>query len=179
MKKDLPISQRLIISVYDHTGEWAKPYINAGYPVILWDKKHEGDIIQYWGTLIDDIIEAAEAGYFPYGILAAPPCDDFAVSGARWFAKKDASTERCGERGEYCDNTVDLHVLLVECVMLLKEQAEHFTGHKIKFWALENPVGRIEKLVPSIKPYRKMSFNPCDFGDPYTKKNNSLGRVQY
>jgi len=37
---------------------------------------------------------------------------------------------------------------------------------KPKFWALENPVGRLNRWLG--KP--KMYFNPCDFGDPYTKK---------
>lgn len=160
---------RLIISIYDYTGEWAKPYIEAGYPVMLWDGKHEGDIIKNWGRLIADIMNAIEAGYYPYGLLAAPPCDDFAVSGARWFKIKDASTVRCGDN-DIASNTVDLHVLLVECVFLLMETIEQLTGHKFQFWVTENPVGRIETLVPRLKPFRKLLFNPCDYGDPYTKK---------
>ena len=37
-----------------------------------------------------------------------------------------------------------------------------------KWWVLENPVGRLQKLRPILgKPYY---FNPSDFGDPYTKK---------
>lgn len=166
---DADVSSKLIISLYDYTGAWAQPYIDAGYPVILWDLKHEGDIIQYWGMLIGEIENAVEAGYFPYGLLSAPPCTDFAVSGAKHFAKKDASKERAGHK-DIADNTVDLHVILVECVLLLIEQVEQLTGHRFKFWAMENPVGRIERLCPSIKQYRKMLFNPCDYGDPYTKK---------
>lgn len=34
------------------------------------------------------------------------------------------------------------------------------------FWCLENPVGRLVRFLG--KP--RMYFNPCDFGDPYTKK---------
>jgi hypothetical protein len=34
------------------------------------------------------------------------------------------------------------------------------------FWALENPVGRLVHYLG--KPV--MYFNPCDYGDPYTKK---------
>lgn len=41
------------------------------------------------------------------------------------------------------------------------------------FWALENPVGRLQKLRPQLgKPWY---FNPCDFGDPYTKKTGLWG----
>ena len=35
-----------------------------------------------------------------------------------------------------------------------------------KWWCLENPVGRLSQYLG--KP--KMYFNPCDYGDPYTKK---------
>jgi hypothetical protein len=163
------IEERLIVSLYDYTGEWAKPYVKAGYPVILWDGKKEGDIIRNWGFLISEIETAVENGYYPYGLLAAPPCYDFAVSGARWFELKDSSKERCGHK-DIADNSVDLHILLVEIVFEFMHQVKHFTGHSFKFWALENPVGRIERLVPHLKQFRKLLFNPCDYGDPYTKK---------
>jgi hypothetical protein len=39
------------------------------------------------------------------------------------------------------------------------------------FWALENPVGRLSRFYGSPKMY----FNPCDFGDPYTKKTGLWG----
>ena len=40
------------------------------------------------------------------------------------------------------------------------------------FWALENPVGRLAHYLG--KP--KMYFNPCDYGDPYTKKTCLWGK---
>ncbi len=170
--------EKLIISLYDYTGAWVNPYVKAGYPVLLWDKKIEGDIIECWGSLIGVVENAIDAGYYPYGLIAAPPCDDFAVSGARWFKIKDESFERCGYK-DICGNSVDMHVLLVECVLLLMEQIKQLTGHEFTFWALENPVGRIEKLVPSIKPFRKLLFNPCDFGDAYTKKTILWGNFNH
>lgn len=43
------------------------------------------------------------------------------------------------------------------------------------FWVIENPISRIHTLVPEIgKP--KMYFNPCDFGEPYTKKTALYGK---
>lgn len=165
----IPIENRLIVSLYDYSTEWARPYYKAGYPTFVWDKKHEGDIIKYWGSLIDYTENAVEAGYIPYGLLTAPPCDDFACSGARWFAAKDASVERCGDN-DIADNSVDLHVILVDCVLEYMSQVKHFTGYEFKFWALENPVGRIERLVPWLKDHKKHIFDPCDYGDPYTKK---------
>ncbi|MCK4817511.1 hypothetical protein KA005_17205, partial [bacterium] len=40
------------------------------------------------------------------------------------------------------------------------------------FWALENPVGRLVHYLG--KP--KMYFDPCDYGDPYTKKTCLWGK---
>ena len=34
------------------------------------------------------------------------------------------------------------------------------------FWCVENPVGKMKKFLGKPKLY----FNPCDYGDPYTKK---------
>jgi len=42
------------------------------------------------------------------------------------------------------------------------------------FWALENPVGRIHKLIPELgKPW---FFQPNWYGDPYTKKTGIYGK---
>jgi hypothetical protein len=38
--------------------------------------------------------------------------------------------------------------------------------HQPKFWALENPVGRLKDYLG--KP--AMYFHPYEYGDPYTKK---------
>ena len=42
------------------------------------------------------------------------------------------------------------------------------------FWALENPVGRLPTLAPDLG--RPWYWQPCDFGDPYTKKTGLWGR---
>jgi hypothetical protein len=43
--------------------------------------------------------------------------------------------------------------------------------HKPKFWALENPVGRISAYLGAPALW----FQPCDYGDPYTKKTGLWG----
>ena len=160
-----PESNKLIISLYDYTTEWVQPYIKAGYPVICWDEKVEGDILENFGSLLMKIEQAIEAGYIPYGILAAPPCTDFAQCGSQWWAKKDAEV-----RVDDYWNGVDYHVAYVDMVHILTEWIKDHSPEPLNFWVMENPVGRIEKLVPWIKPYRKMVWNPCDYGDAYTKK---------
>lgn len=38
------------------------------------------------------------------------------------------------------------------------------------WWALENPVGRLKRLRYKELGEPRLIFDPCDFGDPYTKK---------
>ena len=82
-----------------------------------------------------------------HGILAAPPCTHLAGSGARWWADK----------GE--DALLESLAIVDAClrVVLVTQPV---------WWCLENPVGRLVHYLG--KP--KMYFNPCDYGDPYTKK---------
>ena len=82
-----------------------------------------------------------------HGILAAPPCTAFAGSGARWWAEKGDAALLEGL------SIVDACVRLVAAL-------------KPQWWCLENPVGR---LVRYLGPWR-MTFQPWEYGDPYTKK---------
>lgn len=88
-----------------------------------------------------------------HGILAAPPCTHFAASGARWWAEKGTAPLLEGL------SVVDACIRVV-----------HFT--RPRWWALENPVGRLVHYLG--KP--RMYFNPCDYGDPYTKKTALWGQ---
>lgn len=82
-----------------------------------------------------------------YGVLAAPPCTHLAGSGARWWAEKHPSA-------------------LLEAISVVDACLRFVVICKPEFWCLENPVGRLVHYLG--KP--KMYFNPCDFGDPWTKK---------
>jgi hypothetical protein len=156
-------NSKLILSLYDYTGKWAQPYIDAGYPVMLWDKKIEGDILEGFSYLL---MQIEDSGYQVHGILAAPPCTDFCVSGARWWPEKDKPKPGY----EPFDSETELSEALVRIVMHLVDIL------KPKFWVLENPIGRIEAIIPELSFFRRMSFNPCDFGDPYTKKTILWGQ---
>lgn len=151
---DSNVSEKLILSHFDYTGNWAKPWIEAGYPVMLWDLKCEGDILDLheYGRWIN--------GYekFVYGMLFAPPCTEFAVSGARWWADKDR------DHPERLLTAIEL-ANMCHCLATLVEIFPN-----LAFWALENPVGRIETCVPELKGLKRLTFDPCDYGDAYTKK---------
>lgn len=82
-----------------------------------------------------------------YGVLAAPPCTHLAGSGARWWK----------EKGE---------AALLESLSIVDACLRIVVMWQPRFWALENPIGR---LVQYLGP-PEMYFDPCDYGDPYTKK---------
>lgn len=128
-------STKIILDLCGGTGSWSKPYKEAGYYVINVTTP-EYDVRKYIPP--DNV----------YGILAAPPCTDFTVSGAQYWKAKDKD-----------GRTIDSMGIVMACLMIIAKCQP-------KFWVLENPVGR---LVHWIGKYR-MTFNPCDYGDPYTKK---------
>ncbi len=88
-----------------------------------------------------------------YGILAAPPCTHLAVSGARWWKQKG-------------ENALFEGLAIVDACMRIILLSNPV------FWCLENPVGRLGKYlgVPQFK------FDPCDFGDAYTKRTYLWGK---
>jgi len=83
-----------------------------------------------------------------YGILAAPPCTDFSGSGAQYWKTKDV------------DGRTLSSLSMIDACMRITAVSNPV------FWCLENPVGRLKKWLGPPAMY----FNPCDYGDPYTKK---------
>lgn len=151
-------ADRVVLSFFDRTGAWSQPWEDAGYQVFRFDIQTDavvGDVnnfgVEFFGDLFGDF-----EGLDIYAVLAACPCTDFAGSGARHFAAKDA------------DGRTELSV---ELVRQTKRAIEYF---KPIVWAIENPVGRIESLA-DLPPWR-LSFDPCHLGDPYTKRTLIWGR---
>lgn len=148
---------KTILSLFDYTGNWARPYLDAGYNVICLDIKHGIDINDF---NVDYLIHEMDINEV-YGILAACPCTEFASSGARWFDKKDKDGRT------------------QKAVELVKKTLNTIEFYDPEFWVIENPVGRIGKLVPEldVKPFY---FNPCDYAkgyddEDYTKKTGLWG----
>ena len=163
--------QKWVISLFDTSGAWSQPWVDAGYQVLRFDIQDEQLIEVQEGESvrtanIGDVFEhgievyANEYGAFNgedvYAVLAACPCTDFASSGARHFAAKDA------------DGRTLLSQEIVSQTMAIIEYL------KPQVWALENPVGRIGKLTGL--PQWRTSFDPYHFGDTYTKKTLLWGR---
>lgn len=85
-----------------------------------------------------------------HGILAAPPCTCFASSGARW--------ERTDQ------DMIEALSVVDACIRLA-------WACKPVWWVLENPVGKLVRYLGRPRMY----FQPCDYGDPYTKKTGLWG----
>jgi hypothetical protein len=151
-------ADKIVLSLFDKTGEWSKPWEEAGYQVYRFDIQTDpefGDVTKFSRQFFDDMYGSFD-GNDIYAILAACPCTDFASSGARHFAAKDADGRT------------------IESVQLVRHTLATIEHFKPSIWAIENPVGRIEKLT-GLPPWR-LSFNPNHLGDPYTKKTLLWGR---
>jgi hypothetical protein len=131
-----------ILSLFDFTGNWSKPYRDAGYDVRQVDLQHGDDARLF------------EALPYPIrGVLAAPPCTEFAGSGARWWEGKGEAALLDG-----------LSMVDATCRIILV--------HRPLWWVIENPVGRLNRWLGNPVMY----FNPSDYGDPYTKRTGLWGR---
>jgi len=92
-----------------------------------------------------------------YGILAAPPCTIFSLAGNKYrFAEKKELT--------YIDKLLPALELVNACLHIIRDVAP-------RFWVLENPSGTLIHFLGEPM----MFFNPCDYGDPYTKKTALWG----
>ena len=135
------MNRKIILDLCGGTGAWSRPYKEAGYDVrVITLPVH--DVLAY--VPHDDI----------YGILVAPPCTHFSVSGAQYWKQKDAD-----------GRTFEDIRILTHCLMIIAKTSP-------VFWAIENPVGRMRKLLGNPT----LLFNPCDFGDPWTKKTLLWGQ---
>lgn len=186
-------SKGVILSLCDVSGTWSQPYVELGYTVIRVDPKHGDweDLYQSRGLIAEacgtgELVPMADGGYGlswsvqvvanillskpdyfgapVVGILMAPPCTDFSSSGSRHWPGKDA------------DGRTAASVSIVKSCLFVKDTL------KPTWWVLENPVGRLRRLVPEVGS-ALLLFHPSDYAswadDPdseaYTKKTCLFG----
>jgi hypothetical protein len=148
---------RRLISIYDRSGHWPYYYFQNGWDVINWDIYFNLDI-----NIIKDAETALDLFEDVHGILAAPPCTDFTISGAQYWKQKD-------EDGRTQNS--------LEFVYQVQRLASLFTPTDPDypynfFWAVENPVGRLPKLIPDLgKP---MYFQPWEYAGWLNLSDNDL-----
>ena len=90
-----------------------------------------------------------------WGILAGPPCTDLAGSGARWWAQKGPEA-------------------LLGALALVDAALRAVVVNRPEWWSLENPVGRLRRFLGTPQ----LIFDPCDYGDPWTKKTLLWGEFR-
>jgi hypothetical protein len=124
---------QLILSLCDRTGNWSRPYEEAGYEVVRVELEHGQDV---------RLLKLPSRPV--HGIIAQPPCTVFANSGARWPRTDDDMRE-------------GLSVVDACCRIVLATQPV--------WWVLENPAGKLKHYLGPPT----MTFQPNQYGDPYTK----------
>lgn len=133
-------SDKIILDLCGGTGSWSKPYRDAGYDVRII-------------TLPDNDVTEFIPPDNVYGILAAPPCDQFSI--AKHFHGKGNYTHNFQAGLEVCSACMRI---ILTC--------------KPKFWALENPANGL------LKRWLKeplFTFNPWQYGDNYQKNTAIWG----
>ena len=142
-----PIKSRIILDLCGGTGSWGRPYKEAGYDVRVI-------------TLPDHDVRTYHPPANVYGVLAAPPCDQFS------FAK---TTGKPRDLKQGADIMFSCLRIIAECQYKLMGPYAKTTS--LTFWALENPNGLMKRFLG--KP--PFEFNPYDFGDNYKKKTYLWG----
>jgi hypothetical protein len=146
--------------MFDYNGAWSEPFARNGWNVIMLDKKHGFDIMQISG--VDYVFE--EMGVEEcHGIIAAPPCTKYAVSGAKHWKKFDAIQKTLfGDYDpmEVYDELVSQTLRMVNLFTPTDPEYGDEEG-QTWFWALENPVGRIAKRFPELGS--AWYFDPFEF----------------
>lgn len=167
-------SKEVVISLFDRTGAWSQPYVDAGYDVRRYDIQNGDDLVRFFP--VGDIAAIKATGKTIVGVLGAPPCTSFAVSGARWWkTQHDVADPEMVEKKyglwatEYFDTPLDYAKTLVATTEAIIEVA-----NPTQFHAIENPIGRIAKETGLPDPL--LTFDPHNFGDPYTKRTQIWGK---
>lgn len=132
---------KTLVSLFDYSGTWCAPYYEAGFNVVQLDLKHSeaADVKKFCVEYLVDELGLDEVD----GLLMAPPCTDFTISGNQYWAAKDTDGR----------TAASLHLVRqgLRCV-------EYF---KPDFWSLENPIGRLPKLLPELG--KAFVWHPWEF----------------
>lgn len=130
------MKDRIILDLCGGTGSWSKPYKDAGYDVRL-------------VTLPENDIRTYKTPAEVYGILAAPPCDEFSIA-------KNRDIKRDFPKGleivNACRDIINRYCPIFSC--------------------LENPRGHLKYFLGTPSYF----FHPWWYGDPWTKGTHLWGK---
>jgi len=141
------MAKNIILDLCGGTGSWSQSYRDNGYDV--------RNI-----TLPEHDVRTFQPPKNVYGILAAPPCNQFS------FAK---STGKPRDLKKGMEIVFACLKIIAECQYQIRTPYAKVTS--LKFWALENPDGLMKRFLgrPTYK------FDPWEFGHNYQKKTYLWG----
>lgn len=115
----------------------------------LWSKNHYVESIDLrLGKNVFDI--APDYGKKFDLIVSAPPCDQFTKANAQNWV-----------------NNPSMYLSIAYKCFLISLNSN-------KYWILENPPGRIDKLIPELKPFRRVTWVCPQFNKEYVLYSNML-----
>lgn len=141
--------KRTVISLCDRTGNMVLPWLEAGFNAVTVDLQEQENPHPRRIHFVDDVSKwNPGVGYNSTicMVFAFPPCTDLASSGARWFKEKGLEA------------LADSIRLVARC-----HRIAELSGAP---WMIENPIGALSTHWRDPD----YIFDPCDYGDPYTKK---------
>ena len=145
---------KIILDLCGGTGAWSKPYAEAGYDVRV-------------VTLPRQDVRTYRPPAKVHGVLAAPPCTCFS----------SACMVRCvrgsGEVPRW-EPLIRTPTEMLEAIEIVAGCLRIILKAKPKWWALENPPGNGQ--LKSILGEHQLSFQPWQYGDPWTKRTYVWGR---
>lgn len=158
------MNDKVILDLCGGTGSWSSPYADAGFTVhnitlpnySVTDWWVTGNAIRFRkNNPRNDGMAFLEVPIGSiYGILAAPPFTQFSIARTRAKIPRDLVGGMQTVKG---------------CLDII--QAVQMTGHKLEFWALENPTGYLRRFLG--KP--PLRFEQWMFGDGRYKPTDLWG----
>lgn len=151
----------LIISLYDFTGLMVEDWRRAGYQCLIVDGQHPEGLthdttrpglykLGMWLNRnrqtvlkIDKAVQQITCGGTVGAVFGFPPCDDMAVSGARWFKSKLEADPECQRNA-------------AKRARLVADVGNFYKAP----WLAENPVSILSTLWRSPD----FTFDPSDYG---------------
>jgi len=153
--------EKLLIDLFDFTGNSALPYLEAGWRVIQIDKKHGSDIMdfEYQKIIHEDRYKFALP---QVGIIAMIPCTAYALS---------------GNRHKKSEKRVPIFNESQKLVARTKEIIDYFDRLGIlQFWMIEQPRTDIHTINPwigkirqRIHPHLLAGYDPIPENSQYRK----------
>jgi len=112
------MKKNIVISLFDYSGVFVKPWLDAGYECWIVDNQHKANYatggVTQEGNLFKVNFDLRKLWLLPFSreevafVAAFPPCDHLAVSGSRWFHGKGlrllaGSIEMFATAAEMCE----------------------------------------------------------------------------